>query len=259
LKHRKLPFNAEWMPAKNRRFNETVVFVHHFGGSKRTVLRHLRMVNELGYDAVRFDLIFHKSTPVTEQLPITADLHWGLRHVWSNQIESILNAIPGRKIIYAFSMPSGSAFKAAAKRGGRGDLNAIVCDGGPFLQLPRCIWNLYEQQYQVKSRVLRAGFMGASLLLWGLKFKKDMRQVLSEIPTGFPVLSIRGWQDSLVPTAAIDEFFDMQEHLDLEVLALPEAGHLTGLRDFPKEYIPRVEAFLKRVSTPLDKEASPNT
>ncbi len=245
----KLPFDAELMRARDRRFEDTVVFVHHFGGSRRTVLRHLRLVNDLGFDGVRFDLIFNKTRP-QDQLPITGDFRFGVRHVWSGQIESILNAIPGRKILYSFSLPSSCALQAIAKRRAL-DISGLICDGGPFLNLSRCIWNLYEQEYKVKSRVLRAGFTGASMLLWGSGFKEQMRRTLQGIPRDFPVLSIRGWQDTLVPVSAIEDFFSMQDHLDLEVLALPEARHLKGLRDFPGEYVPRVESFLKRVGSPL--------
>ena len=244
---RTFPFDAELMPAKNRRYFETVVLVHHFGGSRRTVLRHARLLNDLGFDCLRFDLIFHHSKP-QKNLPITADLKFGVRHVWSDQIESILNALPGRKILYTFSMPSSSAFQAIAKRHGR-DVSGIICDGGPFLQMHKCLWNLYEHEYKVENRLMRASFTGASLVLWGLAFKKQMKEALEDIPQGFPVLSIRGWQDKLVPVSAIDEFFALQKNIDLETLALPEADHLAGLRDFPDEYIPRVEGFLKRIAT----------
>lgn len=249
----KLPFDAELMRAKNRRFDETVVFVHHFGGSRRTVLRHMRLVNEFGLDGVRFDLIFNKTRP-QKQLPITGDLRFGVRHVWADQIEAILNAIPGKKVLYSFSLPSSSALQAIARRRAR-DISGLICDGGPFLQLHRCIWNLYEQEYKVQSRVLRAGFTGASMLLWGMRFKEQMKNTLNDIHPGFPVLSIRGWQDTLVPPSAIEDFFSLQEHLELEVLALPEAQHLKGLRDFPDEYVPRVESFLKRIATAASKHA----
>ncbi len=250
----KLPFDAELMKAKQRRFSETVVFVHHFGGSRRTVLRHVRLVNDLGFDAIRFDLIFNKADQ-GDRLPITGDLHWGIRHVWANQIESILNSIPGRKILFAFSMPAASAMQAIARRHG-GDVAGLVCDSGPFLQVPLCTWNLYKEQYQVKSRILRAGYTGLSMLLWGLRFEEQIKKTLAGIKRDFPVLSIRGWQDSLVPQSAIDELFDLQDHLDLEVLSLPEAGHLTGLRDFPQEYAARVQKFLNRISARKTQDTS---
>lgn len=249
-----LPSDAELMPAKNRRFEETVVFVHHFGGSRRTVLRHARLLNDLGYDCVRFDLIFHKDRPQAK-LPITGDLKFGIRHVWADQITALLNAIKGPKILYTFSMPSSSAFQAIAQRGNH-DVKAIVCDGGPFLQMHKCIWNLYEHEYKVKSLALRAGFTGTSMIFWGIGFKSHAREFLKKIPNGFPVLSIRGWQDKLVPVSAIDEFYELTDRIDLETLALPEAGHLMGLRDFPDEYIPRVEKFLKRVSTEVSTQAA---
>jgi pimeloyl-ACP methyl ester carboxylesterase len=243
----KLPFDAELNAAKDRKFKETVVLVHNFGGSRRTVVRHARLLNDLGFDCVRFDLIFHQAKP-QNKLPITADLRFGVRHVWANQIESLLNAIPGKKIIFTFSMPSGAAFEAVAKRHA-GDIAGIICDGGPFLQIHKCVWNLYEHEYKVKSRVLRAGFTAASMVLWGLKYNRQMKEALADIPKNFPVLSIRGWNDHLVPVSAIDEFFNLQNHLDLETVPLPEGGHLNGLRDFSDTYVPRVETFLERISS----------
>jgi len=245
----KLPFSAEYRASANRRFQETIVFVHHFGGSRRTVLRHLKLVDQLGFDTVRFDLLFNSTKP-KDALPITGDLRFGVRHVWADQIESILNALPGRKILYSFSMPSGSALQAIAHRRAR-DVRALICDGGPFLQMHKCIWNLYQHQYKVENPLLRASFTGASMLLWGMGYKEQMRRALSRIPKGFQVLSIRGWQDPLVPVSAIDEFFQLQSHLDVEVLSLTEAGHLNGLRDFHAEYAPRVQDFLKRLGTPV--------
>jgi pimeloyl-ACP methyl ester carboxylesterase len=251
---RKLPFDAELMQAKHRKFEETVVLVHNFGGSRRTVLRHARLLNDLGFDCVRFDLIFHQAKP-QQKLPITADLRFGVRHVWANQIESLLNAISGRKILYTFSMPSGAAFEAVAKRQAR-DVAGIIADGGPFLQLHKCVWNLYQHEYNVKSRVLRAGFTAASLVLWGLSYTKQMKEALEEIPRNFPVLSIRGWNDPLVPVTAIDEFFALQSHLDLETFPIPEGTHLDGLRNFSNDYVPRVEKFLVRISTPATQVAA---
>jgi pimeloyl-ACP methyl ester carboxylesterase len=249
-----LPFNAEILPAKNRRYAETVVFVHHFGGSRRTVLRHARMMNDLGFDVLRFDLLFNKTRPL-EELPITGDFRFGVRHIWANQIEAVLNTLPGKKIIYSFSMPSASVLEAMGRRSAQ-DVTAWICDGGPFLELLRCTWNLYQHQYKVESRILRAAFTALSASLWGFSFAEQMTKHFANLPPSFPVLSIRSWKDPLVPVSAIEAFFALPNRVDLEVISLPEGRHLDGLKRFPEEYIPRVEKFVKRVVRPLDLDSA---
>jgi pimeloyl-ACP methyl ester carboxylesterase len=240
-----LPYGGELVPADKKLREETIVFVHHFGGSPRTVTRHLDLVNSLGFDAVRFNLLFNDVKPMT-RLPITANLRFGARHVWAEQIESILNAIPGRKILYSFSMPSAAALDALARRQAN-DVAGWICDGGPFLQLPRCVWNLYTHEYGLRSRILRSAATGASLVLFGVGLEFEVGSMLKRLPKNFPVLSIRGWRDPLVPPSAIDEVFSQQDHLDLETLALAEGKHLDGIKFFREEYTARLQRFLNRI------------
>jgi pimeloyl-ACP methyl ester carboxylesterase len=247
--HLQLPFEGELKPAVHRRFRETVVFVHHFGGTKKSLARHVSAVNKLGFDAVVFNLIFGDTKP-KDCLPITADLKFGTRHVWAEQIEAILNSVPGRKIVFSFSMPSASALAAIAHRSAK-DVAAWVCDGGPFLDLPRCVWNLYKHEYEVKSDLVRGVFTGLSLVLFGLGFEREVKGLLQALPAGFPVLSIRGWSDPLVAPAAIDHVFEQQTHLDLEMLSFGDGRHLDGLKRFPEQYMARLEKFLDPTCTPI--------
>jgi pimeloyl-ACP methyl ester carboxylesterase len=247
--HLQLPFDAELSPAATRRYRETVVFVHHFGGSKKSLTRHVNAINQLGFDAVVFNLIFSDTKP-KDRLPITADLKFGTRHIWTEQIEAVLNAIPGRKIIYSFSMPSASALAAISRRNAK-DVAAWVCDGGPFLSLTRCVWNLYKHEYEVKSRLVRGAFTGLSLVLFGLGFEREVKEMLLRLPEGFPVLSIRGWDDPLVAPVAIDQVFEQQTHLEIEMLSFGEGRHLDGLKRFPEQYLARLEKFLARFCAPI--------
>ena len=244
-----LPFDGEIHRAAERRYAETVVFIHHYGGSKKTVLRHVRMVNQLGYDAVTFDLL-HFEFGKMPKLPITADLKFGMRHLWAQQIEAVLNAVPGKKIIYSFSMPSASAIDALSRRQGR-DVVAMVCDGGPFLDLPRCTWNLYTHEYVVKSRIMRGVFSAAGIAMFGLGIKSELPGQFRKIPAGFPVLSIQGASDPLVPRSAIEEFFSYGKHLELEEFVIPDGGHLDGLKRAPDDYVSMVRPFLSRAATPI--------
>lgn len=235
------------MRARERRFPEVVVLVHHFGGDKRSTLRHGRMMNDLGYDCVRFSLKRHlgagRSNPGFAALPVASDLRWGIRGVWAAQISSVLDSIEQTKIVYSLSMPTACAIEAIARRGAR-DVSALICDGGPFLELRRCVRNLYEIEYKVRPRVALEIATFASLLFWGPGFKRDLTARLDEIPPGFRVLSIRGLRDPLVPESAIDAVWALKRHLSVQTLRLPEGAHLDGLKRFPTEYIEAVKSFL---------------
>lgn len=244
-----LPFDGELTPAPQKKFKETVVMVHHFGGNKKTLARHASLFNDLGFDVVRFNLIFNDVKP-TKRLPITGDLRFGVRHLWVDQIESILNSIPGPKIVFSLSMPSNSALEAIARRQAK-DITAIICDGGPFLDLGKCIWNLYTHEFSVKSKILRAAFSSLSLALYGLGAKDSLKELLQQIPPGFPVLSIRGERDPLVSSNSIDKFFASQSHLKIETVSFLDGEHLDGLKRFPEEYTDYVRDFLDEIASKL--------
>ncbi|MES2856181.1 MAG: alpha/beta hydrolase [Bdellovibrionota bacterium] len=242
-----LPFEGELTPAPHRKFKETIVFVHHFGGSKRLLKRHLEFVNELGFDAIRFSVSPNEKLPKS-LLPNKGGLKFGARHAWADQVETILNHVPGKKIIYSFSMPSNGALEAIARRKAE-DVSAWVCDGGPFAQILRCTWNLLTHEQKVENRFLRGIASGFAYLFFGLRLKAELKALAREIPKDFPVLSIRGEKDPLVPVSAIVDIFEELPQLDLEVLILAEGVHLDGLKNDPELYKPAVERFLSRSAT----------
>ncbi len=244
-----LPFDAQLLPAAEKRFRETVVFVHHFGGSRRTVLRHLRLADAMGFDAVRFDLVFN-SFKIGEHLPITSSLKFGACHVWIDELESILNAIPGKKIIYSFSMPSLAALGAIAHRKAN-DISGWVCDGGPFLQILKCTYNLLEHEYHIDNPFLRAFYSAAAYPLFGTGIELAVKSWGAHLPEKFPVLSVRGEKDPLVPVSAIEDVFASTPQIDLQRLSLKDGAHLDGLKKFPEIYEPTARAFLTRIGTSL--------
>ena len=244
-----LPFEGELFRAREKKFNETIVFVHHFGGNKRSLLRHIKLVNEFGFDAVAFSLLFAHKMPF-RMLPISADLKFGIRYIWTEQVESILNSLPGRKIIYSFSMPSNSAVEAISRRQAE-DINALVCDGGPFLELIRCTWNLYEVEYGIDNIWLRGLYTGLSLFAIGLGLPLALSGIFAKFPRGFPILSIRGGHDPLVPMSAIDEFFSHAQGCEIEKVVFEEAGHLDSIKKQAKDYAQTVRTFLIQHATRL--------
>lgn len=241
-----LPHNGSWHYAQDQRYEETIVFVHHFGGSPKALRRHVEMVNSLGFNAVTFQNIFNE-LKLPAPLPISPKMDFGIFAVWRDQIESVLNTISGKKIVYSFSNLCFSAIAAVGERHAS-DISGIVCDSGPARDIIRSWWNLVGEKYKIKNFFLKTAMLPIGYLFIGLSFKENIPKVLRALPDNLPVLSIRGWQDHLVPYEEIEAFFDQQDHLDLRVLSLPKGGHLDGLKQFPDEYLPAVKEFLEKIS-----------
>jgi pimeloyl-ACP methyl ester carboxylesterase len=245
----KLPYLGQWHLASEPRFAETVLFVHHFGGSTKTLRRHIEFINGLGFNAVSFQLDFNElSFPM--RLPLSAKSDFGIFSIWRDQIEVMLNAVPGNKIVFAFSNPSFSTISAIALRHAA-DVRACICDGGPAYNIIRSWWNLIGQKYRSKNAFFKAAMLPLGFIFIGPNFKAKVANALSTLPNGFPILSIRGWQDSLVPYEEIEAFFEGHPNIDLKVLSLPEGKHLDGLKNQSKEYIPVVTEFLNKHGRPI--------
>ncbi len=243
-----LPYEGRYFRAPHKSFQETVIFVHHYGGNRSSVRKHQEFLSDLGFDTVSFTL----SQPARPQFLegfLLNELKPGLRERWTEEILKVIQCVPGKKILYTFSFPSAATAIAMAKSESH-DIQAWIADGGPFLMPLTCFWNYYthiEKTPALWRRIARVGLGAVSLGM--LRLKDELSAALSRLPKGFPVLSIRSWQDPLVPISAIDEAFVGQSHIHLETLTLAEAGHIDGLLRFPEEYKPRVEKFLNRYAT----------
>ncbi|HEY1079104.1 MAG TPA: hypothetical protein VGE46_03370 [Bdellovibrio sp.] len=245
-----LPFAGEFFLAKNKKYEELVFFVHFFGGTKKQLLRHIKLVNSLGYDAFAFHLQGDHRDLFSLRLPISSKNKFGAKHTYADQIETLLNLIPGKKIIFSFSNPCASAMEAMARRRCT-DTIAMICDSGPTARFLPSAYNLYTHEYKVKLLPIRLLLAPLLSMGWSPFLHRDIHADLAQFPEGFRILSIRGWKDLLIPPSHIDEVFEPHTQLDWTKLSLPECGHLTGLRDFKEDYAPAVESFLAKVATPL--------
>lgn len=210
---------------------EIIFFVHFFDGHKKALTRHIQMVNKLGFDAFAFQL---DKPGENTFIPMTSDGKFGWKHVYAEQIEKLLNLLPGKKIVFAFSNPGASAIEAIYQRNAT-DITALICDSGPSGKLGLSGLKLSYKYFQ-KRKYTRAFLTGSLLWNWSLFFHKDTLEQLSHFPKNFPVLSIRGWKDDLIAPSEIDLLFEPQTHLKWIKLSLPEAGHLDGLKKCPSEY-----------------------
>jgi pimeloyl-ACP methyl ester carboxylesterase len=249
-----LPEGVILKSSPHRKYEEIVIFVHHFGGTKFTSKRHQDYLNELGFDCVSFDLLYHDANRFPKSKQTLVDIARGFRHAWADQIEEVLQAISEPKIVFSFSMPGGAALEAMSRTGAR-DMSAWICEGGPFLSVAQCYWNYMNRFHPDMWVPFKLSAVAATFFAMGIyDYKKDVKSYFNGLPNGFPILSIRAWQDALVPISAIDEFFEQQSHAGLEILSLPEADHLQGLKEYPKDYKPRLSKFLRAKATKIARE-----
>ena len=247
LAKKEFPFAGEFFLSRTKKHDELIFFVPFYGGVKKQLLRHIHFVNQLGYDAFAFELEGNHKDWTKLRPPISSQGHFGIKHLYADQIERLLNDIPGKKIIFSFSNPGGSAFEAMARRQ-CSDTVAMICDSGPTDKFLPSVVKLLEHELKVKALALRLAITLPFALFWSPYFHKDLHTDLATFPEGFPLLSIRGWKDQLIPPAHIDSVFEPHTNLDWQKLSLPEAEHLKGLRDFKDDYQPVVEKFLIGIS-----------
>lgn len=244
----KFSFGAELHLAPKKRFAETILFIPFYGGKKPQIRRHIDFANELGFDAVDVEI----DTRLLSFPNRVFSSHKGLgyKHVWADQVEQLLNEIPDQKIVFAFSNPSSGAIEAIGRRRAV-DVKGLICDGGPTAHY----WNSLVKYYTTETPlpIAPARWAAATMMtpLWSMNARATLNEDLTKFPQNFPILSIRGWKDHLIPPKDIDEVFEPHLNLAWRKLSLPEAGHLNGLRDFPEEYIPPVTDFLKEIATPF--------
>lgn len=242
-------FNYQFFPSDKKKFQETLVIVPFFKAPKQALKRHINFFNSLGYDIATFTLI--NSFQEVQFLPFSSNAKFGLKHVWADQVEYVLNLSNGPKIVYAFSNPSAGAVEAIARRGAN-DIKALICDSGPSASILPTAWNYYTEQEPISFLPIKAALSIITTCAINPFHNSDINKDLKKFPKQFPILSIRGWDDKLIPVKLIDQVFEPHTHLNWKKLTFPEGGHLDGLKKFPQQYKPAVEDFLTQHSTPLN-------
>jgi hypothetical protein len=164
-----------------------------------------------------------------------------------------LNSLPGPKIVFAFSNPCSGAIEAIGRRRAT-DVRALICDGGPTAKFWDSIVKYFTTEIKVPVKPARWALATLVTPLWSLNFAKAMAKDLEKFPPNFPILSIRGWKDHLIPPKDIDAVFEPQAHLSWQKLSLPEADHLNGLKDFADEYTPPLQQFLETHASRINKD-----
>ena len=225
-------------PALEKKYGETVVFVHHVGGSHKTPRRHFKYLNKMGFDCVSFDLIFGSRQPAGFH-PLLRYFPMGLFYLWFRQVQRVFNQIEGDKILYCFSAPGLSGLLACEKRQ---DIKKVICDGGPFYDVYRNSKNFFAFQ-GIKQKQLNILFSLFGFPVFGFQPFFCLPGVLNRWRE-VPILSIQNLGDTMVFVESIKKVFSPHKHLNLKVLEIPTEGHLNGLKDFPELYCKALLDFL---------------
>jgi hypothetical protein len=209
--------------------------------------RHIQLFEQLGYSGYRINL---QDDPwmFTKKSLFSKTGAYGAKSVWADQIELILNSIPGQKIVFCFSNPSSSTIEAIGRRQAT-DIAGLICDSGPAGFFWSSALNLFREKTAKKSFLVGNIFFGslyATLTekLWSLDILSSLKTDLKKFPDKFKILSIRGWKDHLISPDSIDAVFADATQLNVIKLSLPDAGHLDGLKKSPAEYQQGLKNFL---------------
>lgn len=258
----KLPHDGELLVSPSRKFKETVIFVHHFGGHKRSTKRHQEILLQAGYNCVTFNLYYNSfagKMTLRKRLKNMLDHFISRRKSficqWTNELSNILDQVPGDKIIFSLSSPSVSVASSMAS-GQRKDIKAWICDCGPFLDVWTCFWNYNKYEAKIKNPLLLILFNTLGFLMFGGKgYKKHVEEWLLSFPKDFPVLSLRSGKDRLVPPSSIDKFFNIYNNLMVKSHCFDEAGHLTAIKSHTSKYSQIILTFLQKNSSSLESSA----
>ena len=68
-----IPFDGQYFPSPEKKFRETIILVHHFGGSYHSLKRHQQFYNDLGFDCVGFNLSFQISKSMSVYI---LEMYW---------------------------------------------------------------------------------------------------------------------------------------------------------------------------------------
>jgi pimeloyl-ACP methyl ester carboxylesterase len=220
-----------------------IILVPFFQAKPSQLQRHRNFLEELGYEVIQVALSYNWRPKISSRY------EFGMKGIWTDEIEQILNRVPGDKIIFSFSNPSAAAISAIVRRRAS-DIKALICDSGPSGDFHKSIVGLLRHQYKVPSLILYPLSIGF-YLVWSPNWNESLKQDVERLPVGFPILTIQGWKDVLISSHQIEKAFESAKQIDRIKLVLPEAGHLNGLKKNPELYKPAVESFLKQVTSSL--------
>lgn len=213
--------------------------VHFYGGQQRILKRHIQLLNELGYDVFAYNMPDFGGL----KLSLSYKGRFGLKHLYSHMLAHFIEQLPGKKIIFSFSNPSAAAIEVIydRTRESKDDIVGLICDSGPSNLFLRSAWNLaVSSRGQYSLLMLFAGF-------WSLRFHKEIRYQLRRFPAQFPILSLRGAKDPIIPLWHIEKVFrNLSAYIKVQTVTFTQAGHLDALKVDPESYKSAVQLWLQK-------------
>lgn len=243
-----IPFDGEIFEPDKKKFEEIIIFTHHYGGNKKHSRRHIQFVNQLGFQAFSFNLYpqpFQGSIQLIKKIGFSS-----IRSKWEKQLQTIFSIVKGKKIVFSFSF---SCNLTASMSHQYPDIKALIFDGGPFARPIHNPWLYLSHQEVVSNPVLRA----LAIIPWNIFFnffllKFKIHQSLKKLPKKFPILSLQAMDDMLVPPEIISELLSPHKyHLDITKAKLKGVQHIQGIKTQREMYLNILKKFLIQHATPL--------
>ena len=241
------PYEGEIFYPSQKKFEETIVFFHHYGGHKKQLKRHIQFVNQLGFQAFAFHL-FPQPFQGTFSLLTKPSLYCStLNSRWKKQMLEILSLLPEKKILFSFSFSCNVIAQILPRMS---NIQAVVFDGGPFAQAFQNGWRYLSYQEVVHNPLLRGFILIPWNVFCGFFFlKRKINHAFTKWPLQFPVLSFQAVQDKLVPPDYINNILKKHSHLDLTICPIDHVQHLQGMKLQAELYKDTLRKFLLQHSS----------
>ncbi|MDE0119885.1 MAG: DUF829 domain-containing protein [Bdellovibrionales bacterium] len=234
------------IPSHKKKHDTKIIFIHHLGGEPVHLKHHVEFLNQNGFDVYTYPAFLHGKEDWDAFFPLIKKSKKGILEIWTEELEQQLNQLNGKKIIFSFSFPSVSALLAISKRT---DIKALICDGGPFLDLWSSCWRFFTYHQQIKSVLFKLYLTGRMYFAFqALSIRRKIKKQLMHIPKNFPILSLQSEQDQLVPASSINKFFKQMKQVHLTTVPLKDSAHLEGLKKERDFYMKSVLTFLQKVT-----------
>ena len=235
--------------SNNKIYDPLIVFLHCFGGVPEQLKHHISFLNEAGYDAYTYPALFNGQNHWREFVKQANELKTDAIEIWTQELKHHLDQLgTGRpKVIFSFSLPSAAAFLMSVQRK---DIHAIICDGGPFVQILPISWRYLTYYQKIKNPLLKIYLTAMMTIVFRApSIKRHLNKAFKQLPKNYPVLNFRALKDQQVPSPFIENTLKPAQHINLQVCHLKSADHLEGLKKEPELYAKTTLQFLKQISS----------
>ena len=240
------PYEGEWIHPSQKKHKEVMILTHWYGGHKKQLKRHVKLINDLGFSAFVFNL-FPQPFVDSFQLMKKPSLYLAsLNTRWKKQLQKILSYIQEDSVVFSFSYSCNVMAELACQYS---HIQGLIFDGGPFTSPLTNSWRYLSYQEVISNPFLR----GMCMIPWNVFarlffLKNKIKKSLSQLPSQFPILSFQSESDVLVPPSCITQILaPHRQHLKITEVTLKNSGHLQGIKTQPNLYQKSLSSFLSQL------------